>query len=121
VNVLFVDEYVEDFEATGASMSWVELEALNGATEVIFWQKVVEAYSNKENNRFNELLYDSLKFSRSLYVNHCASKLKEMGKSLNKHYNDARRRYQKSGNHDPNFFLAISKDGDYVDEIDDNF
>jgi hypothetical protein len=121
LNVLFDDEYAEAFEATGASMTRVELDALNGATEVSFWETVAEAYNNNDDVRFDELLFESEKLAGinpSLFVNHCASKLQQMWKSLNKYYNVARRKYQKSGNHDPDFFLAISEDGD---DVDDNF
>jgi hypothetical protein len=122
LNVLFDDEYTEAFLATGASMSRVELDALNGASAVSFWEVVAEAYNNPENVRFDELLFDVENgINPSLYHNHSAERLQKMWKHLNKLYNEARRRYQKSGNHDPDFLVSISKDSDDIDNIADDF
>jgi hypothetical protein len=94
-------------------MSREELDSQNGASAVNFWDEVAAAYNDTELNQFDELLFDSLKFagiSPRMYVKHNGTKLQMMWKKMNKLYNEARRKYQKSGTHDPDFASAIPED-----------
>jgi hypothetical protein len=106
-------------------MNRVELDAQNGATDFPFWELVAEAYNNKENYRFDDVLYYSKEFveiNPNSFVNHSATKLQTMLERLSKLFNDAQRKYQKSGNHDPDFAAVISGDKfDEVDDVDDFF
>jgi hypothetical protein len=43
-------------------MYCVALDALNGASEVYFWEIAAEAYNNNKNGRFHKMLVDSEKF-----------------------------------------------------------
>jgi hypothetical protein len=43
-------------------------------------------------------------------VNHCAEKLQQMWKRLNKLYGNAQQKYQKSRNHNPDFAFAIAEE-----------
>jgi hypothetical protein len=120
LNILFNDEYAERFQATGATMSREELDAQNGASEVTFWDLVSEAYNNREDDRFDQILFDSPKFigiNPKLFVNHSAAKLQQMWKKINKQYGEARRKYQKSGTHNPDFASAIAEEDE--DDFED--
>jgi hypothetical protein len=54
--------YAEAFEATGASVSRMELDALNGATKVLLGETEDKADNYKEKIRFDKLLFESEKF-----------------------------------------------------------
>jgi hypothetical protein len=113
LNVLFHNDFAEKFQATGASMSREELDAQNGASAVNFWDEVAEAYNDTNNNLYDDLLFDSPKFSGicpRLFVKHNATKLQMMWKKMNKLYSKAQRKYQKSGTHDPDFASVIPED-----------
>jgi hypothetical protein len=76
LNVLFDDDYAKLFEGTGATMTRDELDAQNGATEVTFWDLIAHAYNDKDDDKFDNILFNSPKFvgiNPELFVNHCAA------------------------------------------------
>jgi hypothetical protein len=57
LNVIFHNAFAAYFQATGATMSHVELELQNGASEVTFLDMVVS--NDKHNDQFDAFLFDS--------------------------------------------------------------
>jgi hypothetical protein len=115
LNVLFDDDFVELFQQTGATKSCKVLDSQNGSSKVTFWDRVAEAYNNPENIWFDKKLFDPLNkkvagIIPKVFVNHRAMKLQFMWKKLNKKYNEARQKYQRSGNHDPNYASVIPEE-----------
>ena len=111
LNILFHDDFADDFAKEGKTKTRMELDARGGATGVTFWDRVAEAY-NDIGNDWDDLQFDHAVFEGLdpfNFVNHDAKKLKNMWKELNSHYKAALCNYTKSGNHNPEFMEAIQR------------
>ena len=110
MNVLFSDEFAEDFADLGNLASRLLLDSGLAGNERHFWERVASAFSEDDEGygvmRFtdDEIINDSAHINPAKIVLHDWRKLRKIWKGVNADYKTALNKFQQSGTHDTNFF-----------------
>ena len=110
LNVLFSDAYAEEFAHLGDKADRKLLDTGKAGRDQGFYERVEDAFWDDDNREFGMLKFKEDKyFAKSeidpgIIVNHNWKKLRAIWQQLNKTYQDAYRRFTKSGNNSSDFY-----------------
>ena len=110
MNVLFSDDFVEDFATLGNACSRQLLDSGKAGNQQHFWERVSTAYLEPKDSygtlHFldDDVIEDHGHIDPSKIIPHDWKKLRTMWKSLNAEYKAALKKFTQSGTHDNNFY-----------------
>jgi hypothetical protein len=110
MNILFSDDFVDDFADLGNVASWQLLDSGKAGNQHHFWQRIATAFAEEnESNGVLRFLDDDVMTGQdhidpSKIVPHPWKKLRDMWKAINAEYKAALVKYTQSGTHDHNFY-----------------
>jgi hypothetical protein len=121
MNILFSDDFVEDFSTIGNGANRRLLDTGKAGNEEHFWRKVKDAYMiSKADYNVLQFREDDVFASENIYpgkiVAHEWKKLRSIWKGVNADYKVAKARFTQSGTHDSCFygFCAGKKEAYYL-------
>ena len=106
MNIFFSDKYAEDFGNSGNTIDRGSMDKGHVGYKTPFWTQVTKEFQTNEHD-FNQRVTDDSRYSAldpSKKLNHDASKLNKIWKSINAAYRKALGNFTQSGTHDPNFY-----------------
>ena len=110
MNILFSDEFAEDFADLGNVATRQVLDMGTAGNQQHFWQRVASAFMEECNNYGqlcfldDNVLMDYSHINPAIIVPHAWKKLRTIWKSINSEYKTAMTKFTQSGTHDNNFF-----------------
>lgn len=110
MNILFSDEFVEDFASLGNVANRQILDSGKAGNQQYFWERIAAAFTEPEETygilRFvdDEVLAAHSHIDPSKIVPHEWKKLRLIWKSVNADYKAALTKFTQSGTHDHNFY-----------------
>jgi hypothetical protein len=111
MNILFSDEFAEDFADLGNIASRQLLDSGKAGNQQHFWERVASAFLEERPEfgvlRFtdDEIVNDNGHIDPAKIVKHDWKKLRRIWKLVNADYKTALTKFTQSGTHDHNFFL----------------
>ena len=110
MNVIFSDDFIEDFTKLGDASSRQQLDAGKAGKQQHFWERLSVAFAEPMDayGRLyfldDDVMAENDHINPSKIVRHDWKKLRSMWKSINADYKAALTRFTQSGTHDHNFY-----------------